>query len=101
MPQTNLFIAFAMLVPSLALVAWIMGYPMVDLIWMSTHSVNRFGQVKGFVGASNFSELFADPIFWASFWRTVIWTICVTTVTIVVSIPVALILSEDFAGRMV
>jgi multiple sugar transport system permease protein len=66
---------------------------------MATHSVNRFGQAKGFVGALNFAELFADPIFWGSFWRTVIWTACVTSVTIVVSIPVALILSQDFAGR--
>jgi multiple sugar transport system permease protein len=45
--------------------------------------------------------LFADPIFWASFQRTAIWTVSVTTVTIVIAMPVAMILSQDFVGRTV
>lgn len=99
MSRPHLLLPFAMLVPSLALVIWIMGYPVVDLMRMSVHAVNRFGQAGNFVGGLNFTKLFADPLFWASFRRTVIWTVCVTTGTIVISIPVALVLSQDFAGR--
>ena len=88
-----------MLVPSLALAIWIIGYPVADLTRMSVHAVNRFGRVGNFVGALNFSELLADPLFWASFWRTVVWTVCLTFGTILISIPVAFILNQDFAGR--
>ena len=99
MSRPHLFLPFAMLVPSLALAIWIIGYPLADLVRMSVHAVNRFGQVGNFVGTLNFSGLLRDALFWASFWRTVIWTVCITAGTIVVSIPVALILSQDFVGR--
>ena len=101
MSRPHLLLPFAMLAPSLMLVIWIIGYPVADLMRMSVHAVNRFGQVGNFVGALNFSKVFADPLFWASFWHTVIWTVCVTVGTILISIPVALILSQDFAGRSI
>jgi multiple sugar transport system permease protein len=85
--------------PSFAMALWIIGYPIADLMRMSAHSVNRFGQVGHFVGMLNFDRILADPLFWASFWRTVIWTVCVTAGTIIISVPVALILVQDFAGR--
>jgi multiple sugar transport system permease protein len=99
MPRSHLLLPLLMLVPSLALVIWIIGYPVADLMRMSVHAVSRFGQVGNFVGALNFTKLFSDPLFWASFWRTVVWTVCVTAGTIIISIPAALLLSQDFAGR--
>ena len=99
MPRSTLFVPFVMILPSLALVTWIMGYPVFDLVRMSTHVVNRFGRVGTFVGGLNFAELAADPLFWASFQRTIVWTACVTAATVIVSVPVALVLSQDFAGR--
>ncbi len=99
MSRSHLLLPFVMLLPSFALVIWILGYPVADLLRMSVHVVNRFGQVGHFVGAINFTELFADALFWASFWRTAIWTVCVTAGAILIAIPVALILTQDFAGR--
>jgi multiple sugar transport system permease protein len=101
MHRPHLLVPFAMLLPSLALVIWIIGYPVADLMRMSIHSVNRFGQVGNFVGALNYSKLLDDPLFWASFWRTCVWTVSITGGTIAISIPVALLLSQDFAGRSV
>jgi len=101
MHRPHLLVPFAMLLPSLALVIWIIGYPVADLMRMSIHSVNRFGQVGSFIGALNYSKLLDDPLFWASFWRTCVWTVCITGGTIATSIPVALLLSQDFAGRSV
>lgn len=71
MSRSRLLLPLAMLVPSLALTLWIIGYPMVDLARMSVHHVNRFGQVGTFIGYLNFSQVLDDPLFWASFWRTV------------------------------
>ena len=101
MNRPNLLLPFAMLVPSLALALWIIGYPIADLMRMSVSSVNRFGQVGGFIGAVNFSKLFADPLFWASFRRTILWTVVVTGGTTLISIPVAMMLAQDFAGRAI
>ena len=55
--------------------------------------------LKDFVGFGNFSTLAADPIFWASLWRTLIWTVGVVGGTILLSLPIALILNDDFYGR--
>ena len=99
MSRPHLLLPFVMLLPSLGLAIWIIGYPLVDLVRMSVHAVNRFGQVGHFVGGLNFSGLLGDPLFWASFRRTVLWTVSITLGTILISLPTALILSQDFAGR--
>ena len=88
-----------MILPSLALALWIIGYPIWDVARTSVHAVNRFGQLREFVGLANFQALLADPIFQASFWRTVVWTLGVVGGTILLSVPIALILDDDFHGK--
>lgn len=88
-----------MILPSLLLAFWIIGYPILDVLMAASHEVNRFGKLKDFVGFGNFVTLSQDPIFWASLWRTVIWTTTVVGGTLLISIPIALILNDDFYGR--
>lgn len=89
----------AMIFPSLALAFFIIGYPLWDLISTSVHEVNRFGQVLGFTGAENYVELLDDPLFMASLWRTGVWTVAVVIGSLALSVPIALILNDDFIGR--
>ena len=88
-----------MIGPSLLLTLFIIGYPVYDLINASVHEVNRFGQLRGFIGLKHFSNLLADSLFWSSLQNTLIWTAGVVFGTILISVPVALILNDDFAGR--
>jgi len=88
-----------MILPSLALAMFIIGYPIVDLAWTSLQEVSRFGQLRGFTGFDNFAEVFTDQLFYDSLWRTVIWTVAVVGGTLLISLPVALILNDDFIGR--
>lgn len=88
-----------MIVPSLLLAVAIIGYPILDLAWTSSQEVSRFGKLTGFAGWENFAEVFADPLFWSSLWRTGIWTLCVVVGTLAISLPVAIILNDDFYGR--
>jgi len=88
-----------MIVPSLLMAMVIIGYPIIDLAWTSTQEVSRFGKLTGFVGWENFAEVFADPLFWASLWRTAIWTFFVVVGTLAISLPVAIILNDEFYGR--
>jgi multiple sugar transport system permease protein len=89
----------SMIGPSLLLTLFIIGYPVYDLINASIHEVNRFGQLRDFIGLEHFSSLFADPLFLSSLRNTLIWTAGVVLGTILISVPVALILNDDFAGR--
>ena len=61
MSRPHLFLPFVMLVPSFALAIWIIGYPVVDLVRMSVHAVNRFGQVGNFVGSLEFLGVGGRP----------------------------------------
>lgn len=88
-----------LVLPSLALALAVIGYPFYEIVRLSVSNVSRFGQVRGFVGAENFSRAFADPNFLGALLRTLEWTIAVVGGTVLLSIPVALILRQDFYGR--
>lgn len=88
-----------MILPSLALAVFIIGYPIIDLAWTSLQEVSRFGQLRGFAGFDNFAEVFTDQLFYDSLVRTLIWTVAVVGGTLLISLPVALILNDDFIGR--
>ncbi|BCM22351.1 carbohydrate ABC transporter permease [Mesorhizobium sp. J8] len=95
----NRFLPYLLTLPSLLLAAVVIFWPVWDLIQISTHDVNRFGQLREFSGLGNFSELFADPDFVAALWRTGLWTVLVVGGALLLSIPVAMILNMDFYGR--
>ncbi len=61
--------------------------------------MSRFGRLRDFTGLANLSEVLADPLFRASLVRTLVWTAGVVGGTILLSVPIALILNEDFYGR--
>jgi multiple sugar transport system permease protein len=97
--RTRTLPALLMILPSVALAFWIIGYPIYDVAHTSLHAVNRFGKVQDFAGLANFARLFDDPIFIGSLWRTILWTVTVVGGTILLSIPIAVMLNEDFHGR--
>nr|WP_246329411.1 sugar ABC transporter permease [Chthonobacter rhizosphaerae] len=85
--------------PSLILAAGVIFWPVGDLLEIATHNVNRFGQLRDYNDFANFKALIADPNFTAALIRTVVWTVAVVGGTILISVPVAMILNEDFYGR--
>ena len=76
-----------------------MLWPLTTIANISVHDVNRFGQLRGFSGLSNFADLWRDPDFIATLWRTLIWTVGVVGGTLILSVPLALVLNRDFHGR--
>ncbi len=95
----NRLLPYLLTLPSLFLAAAVIFWPVWDLVQISTHDVNRFGQLRGFSGLTNFASLAADPDFVAALWRTGLWTVLVVGGALLVSIPVAMILNMDFYGR--
>lgn len=88
-----------LIAPSLLLACGVIGYPFYEIVRLSVSEVSRFGQIRGFAGWGNFQRIAEDPIFRDALLRTLVWTACVVGGTILASIPVALVLREDFFGR--
>lgn len=88
-----------LILPSLVLAGGVIGYPFYEILRLSVSQVSRFGQVRGFVGFENFTAIATDPVFTAALLRTLVWTASVVGGTLALSIPVALVLQLDFAGR--
>ncbi len=97
--RRSALLPYVLILPSVALAIWIIGYPIYDVAHTAVHEVNRFGQVRSFAGLANFEALWADRVFIESFWRTLIWTLAVVGGTILLSIPIALMLDDDFIGQ--
>ncbi|MER9331044.1 sugar ABC transporter permease [Mesorhizobium sp. M0488] len=95
----NRFLPYLLTLPSLFLAGVVIFWPVWDLIQISTHDVNRFGQLREFSGLANFAALAADPDFVAALWRTGLWTVLVVGGALLLSVPVAVILNTDFYGR--
>lgn len=98
MRQTSV-LPWLLIAPSLILACGVIGYPFYEIVRLSVSEVSRFGQIRGFAGLDNFARIAADPVFVDALVRTLVWTVCVVGGTILVSIPVALVLREDFHGR--
>jgi multiple sugar transport system permease protein len=76
-------------------------YPFFVILRLSFANVSPFGQLRGFVGWANYANVLTDPIFYGSLLRTLIWTVAVVGGTVLISVPVALVLQQDFYGRSV
>ncbi len=88
-----------LIAPSLALALFIISYPVFNIVYQSMHDVSRFGAIRDFNGVQNFVSVFSDPVFIDSVKRTILWTACVVGGTVLISVPVSLILNQDFHGR--
>jgi multiple sugar transport system permease protein len=88
-----------LILPSLLLAVAIILYPFFVIVRLSLSNVSPFGQLRGFVGWANYAGVLADPIFYGSLWRTLVWTVTVVGGTVLISVPVALVLQQEFYGR--
>ena len=101
MKKFGQFSPYMMIMPSFFLSAFVIGYPIFDVLRMSVFKVNRFGKLLEFNGLGNFAKAFSDDIFIQTISQTAIWTFSVVGGTVLLSIPIAMILNEDFHGRSV
>jgi ABC-type sugar transport system permease subunit len=86
--------------PSLALFATFVGYPLFHAIYLSLTSSPGFGPAT-FVGGRNFQVLWGDPVFWQALRDTAIFTVAGTVLQTVLPLAVALLLREGWRGALV
>ena len=85
--------------PQLALTAVFFLWPAGQAVWSSTQRQDAFGLRTEFVGCENFSELFADPLYLESVWRTVAFCVAVAVLAMAVALLLAVFADREIAGR--
>lgn len=89
----------ACIAPPLALLAVLVGYPLVDTLRTSFMRSTFIQPDAVFVGWDNFTALFAADEFWAVVRNSLIWTAAVVALQFVLGLAAAILLSQRFRGR--
>lgn len=85
--------------PFLAAAVFFMVYPVVEAIRMAFYSYNPLRpELSTFVGLRNFEFIFADPLFWDSFWQATVWTLLSIVFQTVFGVAIALLLHQALPG---
>lgn len=99
MKRSILVNPYILIAPSFLLAAFIILMPLYQIGNISIHEVNRFGQLRGLAGADNYLRVLSDPEFLGALLRTLIWVVGIVLGAILLSIPIAMILNQDFYGK--
>lgn len=88
-----------MIVPTLAGLAIVIGYPVVRTFLLSTLHYNFVSPAPPRpVGAANYGQLLHDPIFWQALRNTAVYTFGSVAIAMAIGAALAL-LTEDLPGR--
>jgi N,N'-diacetylchitobiose transport system permease protein len=93
--QSGGFTPYALLVPSLIVLAVITGWPLVQLVIMSFQRFGReqvFGAPPEFVGFNNYLDVLTDDEFWQVLGRSLVFAAVCVVVTMVLGVFVALLM---------
>jgi multiple sugar transport system permease protein len=97
-PAIGVFWLFVL--PFAALTAVFGVWPILLSIQTSfTQSASALKPNPTWVGLANYVSIFADPVFVASLWRTLLYTLLAVTSTIVLALLYALLLNSTLVGR--
>jgi multiple sugar transport system permease protein len=87
-----------MVLPTIAVLAVVIGYPVVYTLVLSVQKYNLLDMSPArYVGARNYTALFADPIFWQSLKNTAIYTFGSVIVAALAGLALALV-TESLGG---
>src|SRR5688500_1822400 len=87
------------IVPFVLTALFFMVYPIAEAVRMAFYSYNPLRPDRAFfVGLANFEYIFADPLFWSSFWQATVWTGFSIFFQTVLGVLIALLLHQPLAG---
>lgn len=85
--------------PFVTAALFFMVYPIVEAIRMAFFSYNPLRpELSTFVGFDNFTYIFADPLFWDSFWQGTVWTLLSIVFQTVFGVGIAMMLHQTLPG---
>jgi multiple sugar transport system permease protein len=93
-------VAYVLLLPALALMATVLGYPLAWEVWISLTNFSPLNDAgPAFVGLANYHALLEDPGFWRAAAITVVFALGTTVAKLTLGVLFALLLARPFRGR--
>ncbi len=94
--------AYALLAPSLILLAVLIGYPMLYNIVISFQDVPiNPNMASEMVGFKNYLSVFQDAEFYHSIFITLIFTVVVTVISTAIGLAIAVFMNREFVGKKI
>jgi multiple sugar transport system permease protein len=95
-------LGLALLAPMALVLLLVIGYPLVDSLWLSLHRANLANPEQGqpFIGLSNYIRAFGQPDFWYAIQRTLYFTILSVGLELALGLLFAILLNERFRGNL-
>jgi len=92
---------YAYILPALAVMLLVIGYPVYDTIYLSFFATppQLAMSRKSFVGLDNYVRILGSDAFLSVTWNTVLWTFFSTVIAFVLGFCAALVLNREFVGR--
>ena len=88
-----------LVLPQLLLTAVFFLWPAGQAIWSSTTRADPFGIRTQFVGFENFSDLFTDPLYVDTIWRTLFFCLSVAILSMSVALILAVYADREIRGH--
>lgn len=94
-------IAYVLILPALAMITLLDLYPVIEAVIVSFQSQNIMRpNPDGWVGFDHYRRaLFDEPTFWASLWRTCVWTAGSVAGAYLLALGLALLLNMQVRAR--
>lgn len=91
-----------MLAPMVLVLLLVVGYPLLDSLWLSLHRANLANPEQGqpFIGLDNYLYAFRQPGFWYAVQRTFYFTILSVGLELALGLLFAVLLNERFRGNL-
>jgi multiple sugar transport system permease protein len=88
-----------LLAPAILIIAGVIIYPLVYVIWLSLYRRLLIFDISRFVGFDNFSFLLRDDRFWNALYNTVYFTAVSVSLELILGLSIAILLNRAFTGR--
>ncbi len=85
--------------PQLLLPSVFFLLPAGEAIWSSLTNTDPFGESSVFVGLANFADLFSDPLYIQSIWRTIGFIAAVCVLSMGLALLLAVFADKEIRGR--
>jgi ABC-type sugar transport system permease subunit len=91
---------YALLLPTLAVLALVIVYPVLDGIRISLMRMKITSTAEPrYVGLDNYVDLFGDDKFWSTLRTTAVWTVSNVIAQLVLGLALAVLLNEQLKAR--
>ena len=94
--------AMIFLAPMMLVLMVIAVFPILYSFWISLFDLKLTRPHRApFVWFDNYAQIFHDPLFWSSVWRTTSFTVMSVACIMFIAMLMALLLNEEFRGRRI